>query len=201
MFPHHLPAIAVTADELESVMSPACWAERRMKSVVRLAPLAQRGLTLVELMVALALSLLLLAGTIQIFISSKQSYRVQDALSRLQENSRAAVDLLSRDIRAAALPRLPEHRPQGHERTAQPHDRLRAEFRQPCRRVRGYQRYSLEPDARFEYRFSLAGERHSDRARESRASARCHCADGKRNRPHPDRRRSARRRSRPATSL
>lgn len=59
----------------------------------------QNGFTLVEILVALTLSVLLLAGTIQIFVSSKQAYRTQDALARLQESGRYATDLLATDIR------------------------------------------------------------------------------------------------------
>ncbi len=63
----------------------------------------QSGLTLIEIMVALTLSLLLLAGMIQVFQSNKQSYRVQDALSRVQENGRFAIDFISRDLRMAGF--------------------------------------------------------------------------------------------------
>ena len=61
----------------------------------------QTGLSLVELMVAVTLSLLLTVGVIQIFMSSKQTYSVQDALSRLQENARFALDFLTYDMRMA----------------------------------------------------------------------------------------------------
>ncbi len=64
-------------------------------------PAAQRGLTVVELMVAVTISLVLLAGLIQILASSRQAYRVQEAASRLQENGRFAVDFLARDLRMA----------------------------------------------------------------------------------------------------
>ena len=52
----------------------------------------QRGLTLVELMVAMLLGVFLIGGVMQIFISSKQTYRMQENLSRLQENGRFALD-------------------------------------------------------------------------------------------------------------
>ncbi|NIP73104.1 MAG: prepilin-type N-terminal cleavage/methylation domain-containing protein [Gammaproteobacteria bacterium] len=65
------------------------------------SPADQRGLTIVEIMVALAISLLLLVGVVQIFTGSKQAYRTQDALSRLQESGRFAVSFLTRDIRMA----------------------------------------------------------------------------------------------------
>lgn len=59
----------------------------------------QHGFTLVEIMVAVAVSLLLIAGIIQIFISNKQTYRINESLSRLQENGRFAIELLNRDVR------------------------------------------------------------------------------------------------------
>jgi len=59
----------------------------------------QRGLSLVELMVAMALSLLLMLGVIQIFLSSKQTYSTNNALSRVQESGRFAMDFLIQDIR------------------------------------------------------------------------------------------------------
>ncbi len=61
----------------------------------------QRGLSLVELMVALVISLFLTAGVIQLFIGSKQTYRLYDALSRIQENGRFALQAMARDIRMA----------------------------------------------------------------------------------------------------
>jgi len=61
----------------------------------------QQGLSLIELMVAIVISSLLMAGTIQLFINNKQTYRVQEAVSRLQENGRFAMQFLTRDIRMA----------------------------------------------------------------------------------------------------
>ena len=63
--------------------------------------IGQRGLSLVEIMIAVTISVVLLAGVGKIFVSSKQTYRVQDALSRVQENGRFAADFLSRGIRMA----------------------------------------------------------------------------------------------------
>jgi type IV pilus assembly protein PilW len=59
------------------------------------------GLTLVELMIAMALSLLLMGGAIGIFIGSKQAYRTEDAMSRNQEAGRFAISALSQQIRSA----------------------------------------------------------------------------------------------------
>ena len=58
----------------------------------------QQGLTLVEIMVAITISLVLLAGIIKIFQSAKQSYNIQQALSRIQENARLVTDVMIRDL-------------------------------------------------------------------------------------------------------
>lgn len=62
---------------------------------------SNKGFSLVELMVAISISLILLVGLIQVFISSKRSYNIQDSIARMQENGRYAVGLLSDDIRLA----------------------------------------------------------------------------------------------------
>ena len=62
---------------------------------------SQSGFTLVELMVALVLGLILTGGVINIYISSKQTYRMQDNQSRLQENGRFALQFLAKDLRMA----------------------------------------------------------------------------------------------------
>lgn len=63
----------------------------------------QKGFSLVEIMLALTISLFLLAGFVQLFIGSKQTYRFSDGLSRLQENGRFAIDRLAFDIRMAGF--------------------------------------------------------------------------------------------------
>jgi type IV pilus assembly protein PilW len=62
---------------------------------------SQDGMTLVEIMIALVIGLVLTAGVAQIFLSGKQTYRLQDGQSRLQENARYALELLTNDIRQA----------------------------------------------------------------------------------------------------
>jgi type IV pilus assembly protein PilW len=61
----------------------------------------QRGLTLIEIMIALGISIILMTGLLQVFISSKQSYRLTEASARLQENGRFAVSFLTDDLRMA----------------------------------------------------------------------------------------------------
>jgi type IV pilus assembly protein PilW len=62
---------------------------------------SQRGISLVEIMVALAVGLFLTAGVVQIFLGNKQSYRVAEASARIQENARFGMEFLTRDLRLA----------------------------------------------------------------------------------------------------
>ncbi len=62
---------------------------------------SQQGLTLVEIMVAITISLILMAGVLQIFVSNKQIYRVQESTSRVQENGRFATHIMAQEVRMA----------------------------------------------------------------------------------------------------
>ncbi|MDZ4730044.1 MAG: PilW family protein [Xanthomonadales bacterium] len=59
----------------------------------------QSGLTLIELMIAMTLSLLVAAAMIMLFANSKETYRLNENMARLQENGRFAMQLLSSDLR------------------------------------------------------------------------------------------------------
>ena len=61
----------------------------------------QRGLSLVELMIALLLGLVLILGVSQITISSKQTYTVVNSQSQTQENARVVKHFLGRGLRHA----------------------------------------------------------------------------------------------------
>lgn len=63
----------------------------------------QSGLTLVEVLVALVVGLILTAGAVQIFASSREGFRTNDAVARIQESGRIGLELLARDIRGAAF--------------------------------------------------------------------------------------------------
>lgn len=59
------------------------------------------GLTLIELMIALAIGSLLILGLVQVFSASRTAYQLSEGMSRAQENARFAMDYLQRDIRMA----------------------------------------------------------------------------------------------------
>ena len=61
----------------------------------------QKGLSLVELLIAMALGLLLTVGALQMMLSSQTIYRTTDTLSRIQENGRFALNFLAKGVRMA----------------------------------------------------------------------------------------------------
>jgi len=60
-----------------------------------------RGLTLVELMVAITVALILVAAVIQLFVGNKQAFRLQEGSASLNENSRFARQQLEYALRMA----------------------------------------------------------------------------------------------------
>jgi type IV pilus assembly protein PilW len=64
---------------------------------------AQQGFSLIELMIAMVLGLLLIAGVLNIFLGSSQTYRLQEAMFRVQESGRFALDIVQRDLRSAGF--------------------------------------------------------------------------------------------------
>ena len=61
----------------------------------------QQGLTLVELMISLLIGAFLVGGILQIFLSTKKTYAVQENLSEIQENVRFASEFLNESVRQA----------------------------------------------------------------------------------------------------
>src|SRR5690606_4166664 len=61
----------------------------------------QQGLSLIELMIAIALGLVLMLGVIQMFLSSREVFSTQQAMSRIQETGRLSIEFMANDIRMA----------------------------------------------------------------------------------------------------
>ena len=62
---------------------------------------AERGMTIVELMIAMVIGLIVLGAVSSVFISTRQTFRTTDSLSRIQESARFALEMMARDIRMA----------------------------------------------------------------------------------------------------
>jgi type IV pilus assembly protein PilW len=63
--------------------------------------LRQRGMSLVELMVAMTIGLVLTVVIANLFVGTKRTYRTQDDLSRMQENLRFSFQVIGRTVRQA----------------------------------------------------------------------------------------------------
>ncbi len=61
----------------------------------------QAGFTLIELMISLVLGLLVVAAAGGLFLTNRQVYAANETVNRMQESSRTAFELMSRDIREA----------------------------------------------------------------------------------------------------
>ena len=62
-----------------------------------------RGVTLIELMIALVISAILVGGTYSIFITQQRTYVLQDQVVGVQQDGRAALTIMARDIRMAGM--------------------------------------------------------------------------------------------------
>jgi type IV pilus assembly protein PilW len=61
----------------------------------------ERGVTIVEMMVALLIGLILIAGAVIVYSQSRTTYRTTEAVARLQETARYALDVIENEVRMA----------------------------------------------------------------------------------------------------
>ncbi len=59
----------------------------------------QTGISLVEVLVALVISIFLLGGIIQVYMGNKTTFKFANAVSEVQENGRYSLDIISKDLR------------------------------------------------------------------------------------------------------
>ncbi len=62
----------------------------------------QHGITLVELMVALAIGSFLMIGAVQIYSQSRQAFAINESIARVQETAQFALDTIEADLRMAS---------------------------------------------------------------------------------------------------
>ncbi|MEQ9544421.1 MAG: PilW family protein [Marinobacter sp.] len=69
----------------------------------RVFPKKAAGLSLIELMIALALSATLIIGVITIYLDSSQTSRLSNSLARIQEAGRIVTEIIVRDVRMSGF--------------------------------------------------------------------------------------------------
>src|SRR5262245_17085145 len=62
---------------------------------------SQRGFTLIELIMACAISMLIVLSLISTFIHQRRAYKSMQQLNETDQNIRAALDMVARDARSA----------------------------------------------------------------------------------------------------
>jgi len=63
----------------------------------------KKGITLIELLVALVIGGIIIAGIYRVFIAQGRAYVVQDQVVETQQNIRSAMEILLRDLRMAGF--------------------------------------------------------------------------------------------------
>jgi type IV pilus assembly protein PilW len=66
----------------------------------------RKGITLIELLVALSISGILVAGVYRTFVSQQHTYTVQEQVVDMQQNVRLAINRMTREIRMAGFGRM-----------------------------------------------------------------------------------------------
>jgi type IV pilus assembly protein PilW len=61
----------------------------------------EKGFTLIEVIVAMALGLVILMGVYNLLTYTSKSYRVQDRVVEMQQNARTALDIMTRELKMA----------------------------------------------------------------------------------------------------
>jgi len=62
----------------------------------------QKGISLVEVLVSMVISVFLLGGIVQVYLGNKTTFKFTNALAEIQENGRFALDSMSQDLRLSS---------------------------------------------------------------------------------------------------
>jgi type IV pilus assembly protein PilW len=73
-----------------------------MRTTVNPFDSRQHGITLIELMVALAIGSFLMIGALQIYSQSRQAFVINESIARVQETAQFALDTIEADLRMAS---------------------------------------------------------------------------------------------------
>ena len=83
------------------IFSPSPWFSQSSSRPLRKSGTAQAGFTLIELMVAIALSLFIVAGLSVLFVNLKTTFTSQDQQAQVQDSQRLAMTMLTTTIQSA----------------------------------------------------------------------------------------------------
>jgi type IV pilus assembly protein PilW len=72
-----------------------------MKNQKRFGIIGMKGITLIELLVALVICGMVIAGIYRVFVAQSKAYTVQDQVVEVQQSVRSGMEILLRDLRMA----------------------------------------------------------------------------------------------------
>ncbi|MGD8992553.1 MAG: hypothetical protein PVI00_13945 [Desulfobacterales bacterium] len=73
------------------------------KTILKYGPVCQKGFTLVDILVGLAMASVLLVAVVSLFTSMGRSYTIQNVAADVQQVTRAGVEVMIQEIRMAGL--------------------------------------------------------------------------------------------------
>lgn len=63
----------------------------------------EQGFTLIELLISMALALIVITALASAFISQRKTYAVQEQITAMTQDARAALDMISREAKMAYI--------------------------------------------------------------------------------------------------
>jgi type IV pilus assembly protein PilW len=69
----------------------------------RLSKAGEQGFTLIELLIAMVISLIMIGAIARAFVSQRMTYAIQEQVTEMNQNARAAMDTMTREIRMAGF--------------------------------------------------------------------------------------------------
>jgi type IV pilus assembly protein PilW len=96
------PGIILKSNPAAAAGSEGLWPRREQRGIISNGVNA-KGITLIELLVALVICGIVIAGTYRLFVAQSKAYTVQDQVVEVQQSIRSAMEILLRDLRMAGF--------------------------------------------------------------------------------------------------
>jgi len=133
--------------------------KRKSKKTLFSLPESNRGFTLIELLIAMSVGLVLLGAMYGVFTTHSKIFGTQEQIAEMQQNARAAMDMMTREIRMAG------YNPAGITFDGIPYDADKLEIyadldgNEDPNGTNEYIKYTMDSDYPFEIRRDTGGGR------------------------------------------
>jgi type IV pilus assembly protein PilW len=96
------PGIILKSNPAAAAGPEGLWPRREQRGIISNG-VNTKGLTLIELLVALVICGIVIAGIYRLFVAQSRAYTVQDQVVEVQQSIRSAMEILLRDLRMAGF--------------------------------------------------------------------------------------------------